>query len=160
MLRCMCKLWLISALLFMTSSCSGPGTQTSGQVAYQERSYGLSVHGPFRLKNLDRVLMSKPLCSGMIDLTSRELNLTVTEPRPQGLPRGKVLIQHSSDLWMLRGNKMIGYLNLFLIRRDASGKAVRIVRKQLGEDGDMYSNRHDLLKHARTGDLILGMWGF
>ena len=158
----MYKLWLLSAFLFIAASCSGPGpgTQTGGQVEYQERSYGRSVGGPFRLKNLDRVLMSKPLCSGMIDLTSRELHLTPNKPQPGTLPKGQVIIRHSSDLWRLRGGKAVGSLNLFLIRRNASGRAIRIMRKQLGENGEMYSNQRDLLKYARPGDLILGMWGF
>lgn len=160
MLRCMNKLWVICILLFISSSCSGPGTRAGGQVEYQERSYGRSVGGPFRLKNLDRILMSKPLCSGTIDLTSRELNLTPNQPQPETLPKGQVIIRHSSDLWQLRGGKAVGYLNLFLIRRDASGKAIRIVRKQLGENGEMYSDHRDILKLARSGDLILGMWGF
>jgi hypothetical protein len=159
MLHCMCKPWLISVLLFIAASCCGPGTQTGGQVEYQERSYGQSVGGPFRLENLNRVLMGKPACTGTIDLTSRELHLTANEPHHWEFPVKRARIGHSSDLWRLRGNK-IGYLNLFLIRRDASGKAVRIVRKQLGENGEMYPDHPDILKLARPGDLILGMWGF
>lgn len=155
----MCKLWLISAFLFIAASCSGPVTQNGGQVEYQERSYGKSIGGPFRLKNLDRVLMSKPLCSGMIDLVSRELHLTVYETRRWEFPVNRTRISHSSDLWQLR-EKRIGYLNLFLIRRDALGKAIRIVRKQLGENGEMYPDHRDILKLARSGDLVLGMWGF
>lgn len=160
MLACMNKLWLISILVLFAISCSGPSTSRIGTVEYQERSYGRSVGGPFRLKNLDRILMSKPLCSGTIDLTSRELHLTPNKPQPETLPKGQVIIRHSSDLWQLRGGKAVGYLNLFLIRRDASGKAIRIVRKQLGENGEMYPDPRDILKLARSGDLILGMWGF
>ncbi len=155
----MYKLWLISAFLFIAASCSGPGTQTGGQVEYQERNWGL-VGAPTRLANLEKILKTHTICSGMIDLSSRELHLTVNEPQPWALPKGQVIIRHSSDLWRLRGNKAIGYLNLYLIRLNASGKAVRIARKQMGEDGEMHPDHHDLLKNARPGDLILGMWGF
>ena len=148
-------LWMIGILLIATS-CTHPVARPGGIVEYQERGYGRLGH-PLRIENLCDVLKTHAKCTGTIDLASRALHLTVSEPPPWGLPNGQVRIGHSSDLWRLRGKK-IGYLNLFLIRRDAAGKRARIIRKQLGENGEMYPDHRDLLKFARPGDLILGMW--
>lgn len=149
----------IIGLIFSLASCAGiqppAGKQT---VAYEERSYGRN-YGPLKIEAVPRVLQEKSWGSGALDLTTRELKLTVAEPLPWGFPKGPIHIGHAADLWRLR-QKRIGYLNLFLIRHDAGGTPARIVRLQLGENGDMHPNKPDLLRHARTGDLILGMRGF
>jgi len=116
-------------------------------------------YGPLRVEDIPEVLLKHSCVSGTINLATRELHLTVREPYPWGFPKGPVRINHSSDLWRLRGQK-IGFLNLFLIRRDQHGKNPRFTRKQLGENGELYPNHPDLLKHARDGYLILGMRGF
>jgi len=138
------------------ASCATQPRNITGTVRYEERGYGQFC--PLRVEDIPEVLQKDSSVSGTIDLATRELRLTVREPNPWGFPKDPVQINHSSDLWRLRGQK-IGFLNLFLIRRDQHGKNPRFIRKQLGENGELYPDHPDLLKHARDGDLILGMLG-
>lgn len=145
--------------MIILASCSTPSERISGHVRYEERNYG--GYGPLRVMDIPSVLREQAILSGSIDLATRELHQKVREPQPWGLPNGPVRIHHSSDLWRLRnGGNRIGYLNLFLIRGDTTGGTARFIRKQLGENGELHPDHPDLLKHARDGDLILGMRGF
>lgn len=151
------KTFLTASLMTILAACATPPQKITGTVRYEERGY--SRFGPLRVEDIPKVLLKDSWVSGTIDLATRELHLPLREPKPWGFPKGPVRINHSSDLWRLRGQK-IGYLNLFLIRRDQHGKNPRFIRKQLGENGELYPDHPDLLKHARDGDLILGMRGF
>jgi|GEM_PF-6452562 len=151
------KTILLAVLTAFLASCSTPQPNTTGGVRYEERTYG--PHGPLHIEDIPAVLRKDSRASGTIDLATRELRLTSGEPHPWGLPQNQVRIGHSSDLWRLREAR-IGYLNLFLIRRDRHGNNPRFIRKQLGENGELYPDHPDLLQHARDGDLILGMRGF
>ncbi len=153
------KMALIVTLALSLAGCARmASSQAGGTIAYEERTYGRS-HGPTRIQHLEGILHRKPVCCGVIDNQTRELSLSIHEPQPWGLPDEPLHITHASDLWRLR-KRRIGYLNLFLIRHDAHGKPARIIWRQLGENGDMRPSKPDLLKHARPGDLILGMRGF
>lgn len=153
------KVILAAAMTAILAACAMQSRNLTGTVRYEERGYGR--FGPLRVADIPEVLRKDSWVSGTIDLATRELKLTVREPHPWGFPKGPVRIRHSSDLWRLRnaGNR-IGYLNLFLIRWDKDGGNVRFVRKQLGENGELYPDHPDLLRHAHDGDLILGMRGF
>lgn len=156
----MLKVIMAATLTAILASCSTPPQNITGSVRYEERSYG-GIGGPLHIKDIPVALQKHSWVSGTINLTTRELHLTVREPPPWGFPKGPVRINHSSDLWRLRnaGNR-IGYLNLFLVRRGQPGNNPRFIRKQLGENGELYPDHPDLLKLARDGDLILGMRGF
>lgn len=153
----MIKTTFLVILAAILVSCSTSPERLSGSVRYEERTYG--PYGPLRIEDIPKVLRKETVISGSIDLATRELHQKVSEPQPWGLPKSLVPIRHSSDLWRIRRTK-IGYLNLFLIRGDTTDGTARFVRKQLGENGELYPDHPDLLKHARDGDLILGMRGF
>lgn len=153
----MMKTMLLVILAAVLACCSTSPERISGSVSYEERTYG--PHGPLRVEDIHKMLRKETIISGTIDLATRELHQKVSEPQPWGLPKGPVPIRHSSDLWRIRRTK-IGYLNLFLIRGDTTDGTARLVRKQLGENGELYPDHPDLLKYARDGDLILGMRGF
>lgn len=130
-----------------------------GSAHYEERMYR-DYDVPMKVENVETFLRQKVLHRGVIDLRKRELTLSVCEPqRWGGLPPGAVHLRHSADIWRLRKPK-IGYLDLYLIRRGPDGVPERIVQRRIADDGDMWHDKPDLIKHARHGDLILGMRGF
>lgn len=130
-----------------------------GAADYEERKY-CDYDTPMTVTDVETILRQKVLHRGVIDLQKRELTLSVSEPqRWGGLPPGAVHLRHSADIWRLRKPK-IGYLDLYLVRRGADGVPERIAQRRMADDGDMWHDKPDLIKHARAGDLILGMRGF
>ena len=137
---------------------AAPLSQAAGVVEYEERFYNGADRFPLKASQVEEILKRESKGHLRIDLATQELLRDPNRKPPWMMKTDHVRIETSGKIWLLR-TKRIGFVNFYLVRRDAAGKPLRIVRRQLGEEGECYDARKDLLRHARPGDLILGMLG-